>query len=117
VVGHRDRLPPAILVFGAGPEGLAAWRIGGAVGHPLDPDRWAEDRQYRRADPGAAAAAFRSRRRDITALLRGLAPGEWARGGIHLRLGRLTLAEWAARLAAHDDNHLAQLRRALDRRV
>ena len=108
---------PPILVFGAGPEELAAWRIGGAVGHPLDPDRWAEDRQYRRADPGAAAAAFQSRRRDLTALLRGLAPGEWARGGIHLRLGRLTLAEWAARLAAHDDNHLAQLRRALDRRV
>ena len=106
-----------ILVFGADAEDLAAWRIGGAVGHPLDPDRWAEDRQYRRADPGGAAAAFRSRRRDITALLRGLAPGEWARGGIHLRHGRLSLAEWAARLAAHDDNHLAQLRRALDGRV
>ena len=106
-----------ILVFGADAEDLAAWRIGGAVGHPLDPDRWAEDRQYRRADPGAALAAFERRRREITTLLRGLAPGEWARGGIHLRHGRLSLAEWAARLAAHDDNHLAQLRRALDGRV
>src|SRR3989441_490454 len=106
-----------ILVFGADAEDLAAWRIGGAVGHPLDPDRWAEDHQYRRADPGAALVAFERRRREITTLLRGLAPGEWARGGIHLRHGRLSLAEWAARLAAHDDNHLAQLRRALDGRA
>src|SRR5206468_3407245 len=77
----------------------------------------ADDDLARRADPGAALAAFERRRREITTLLRGLAPGEWARGGIHLRHGRLSLAEWAARLAAHDDNHLAQLRRALDGRV
>jgi hypothetical protein len=30
---------PPILVFGAAAAELAAWRIGGAVGHPLDPDR------------------------------------------------------------------------------
>src|SRR5687768_16849654 len=28
---------PRILVFGASADDLAAWRIGGAIGHPLDP--------------------------------------------------------------------------------
>jgi hypothetical protein len=108
---------PPLLVFGAAPEHLAAWRIGGAVGHPLDPDRWAEDRQYSRADVADAVGAFRRRRGEITTLLRGLTPREWERGGVHLRRGRLTLTEWVAALAAHDDNHLAQLQRALDGRV
>jgi hypothetical protein len=55
---------PAILVFGASLDDLAAWRIGGAVGHPLDPERWAEDRQYRRADAAAALCRWRSGRPD-----------------------------------------------------
>ena len=33
---------PRILVLGARPYDLAAWRIGGPIGHPLDPERWAE---------------------------------------------------------------------------
>ena len=107
---------PPILVVGADPEHLAVWRIGGAVGHPLDPDRWAEDRQYGGADIAAAVAAFGRRRRDIVTLLRGLAPHEWERGGIHLRRGRLSLTEWVDGLARHDDNHLDQLGRALDGR-
>ena len=45
--------------------------------------------------------------------MRGLSDAEWQRGGIHLARGRLTLAQWAASLAAHDDNHLAQLERTL----
>jgi len=42
---------PKILTFGAEPAALAAWGIGGPIGHPLDPDRWAEERQYARNDP------------------------------------------------------------------
>jgi hypothetical protein len=107
---------PSILVLGAGPGDLAPWRIGGAIGHPLDPDRWAEERQYRRQDGREALAAFARRRREVLALLRSLSPAEWERGGIHPRRGRLTLGEWAASLAGHDDNHLAQLARALEGR-
>jgi len=81
---------PHILVLGAGADDLAAWRIGGPIGHPLDPERWA--------------------------LLQSLSPGEWQRGGIHLRRGRLTLEDWVASLMSHDDNHLDQLHRALDGR-
>ena len=105
---------PTILTLNATPEALAAWGIGGAIGHPLDPDRWAEERQYQRADPVAALAAFRRRREETLTLLATLSSAEWRRGGIHLLRGRMTLGEWVASLAGHDDNHLDQIGRALD---
>jgi GNAT superfamily N-acetyltransferase len=107
---------PSILVLGASPKELAAWRIGGTIGHPLDPGRWAEERQYLQNDTQEALAAFRRRRAEILALLESLTPAEWQRGGIHLGRGRLTLADWVGSLVAHDDNHVDQLRRALDGR-
>jgi hypothetical protein len=107
---------PTIFVLGAGPVELAPWRVGGGVRHPLDPDCWAEERQYARNDARAALAAFQRRRGEVLYVLSALAEPEWMRVGIHLARGRLTLAEWAASLAAHDDNHLAQLERALDGR-
>ena len=104
---------PVILTFGATPEALAAWGIGGRVGHPLDPDRWAEDRQYARSDGREALRAFGRRRGETVGLLETLGPGRWRRGGIHLARGRLELHDWVASLAGHDDNHLGQLRRAV----
>jgi hypothetical protein len=98
-----------ILVLGASAKDLAPWRIGGPIGHPLDPARWAEERrQYLRNDSGEALAAFRRRRSEVLALLQSLSPVEWERGGIHLSQARLTLADWVAR------NHVDQLRRALE---
>jgi hypothetical protein len=108
---------PKILTFGATPEVLREWGIGERVGHPLDPDRWAEERQYARCDAALALAAFRRRRQESVSLLDALSPDQWRRGGIHLLRGRLTLDEWVASLAAHDDNHLDQMRRALDGRA
>jgi DinB family protein len=107
---------PAILTFSATPEALAAWGIGGDVGHPLDPDRWAEERQYLRCDTAAALRAFARRRDELLALLDGLTEPQWQRAGIHPRRGRMPLGDWVASLAGHDDNHLDQLRRALDGR-
>jgi|SRR6185436_6105971 len=107
---------PRILVFGASAEDLGPWRIGDSIGHPLDPERWAVERQYLRNDTGEALATFRRRRTEVLVLLRSLSPAEWRRGGIHLSRGRLILADWVARLAAHDDNHVAQLHRALQGR-
>ncbi len=108
---------PRIFVFGASANDLAPWRIGGSIGHPLDPERWAEERQYLRNDTREALAAFRRRRAEVLALLRSLSQTEWLRGGVHLSRGRLTLADWVASLAGHDDNHVAQLRRALEGRA
>src|SRR5262245_34122994 len=81
---------PRILVFAASVDDLAPWRIGGPIGHPLDPDRWAAERQYLRNDTHEALAAFRRRRSEVLVLLRSLSPAEWQRGGVHLSRGRLT---------------------------
>ena len=48
---------------------------------------------------------------------RKLSPAEWNRGGIHALRGRLTLDSFASLMAWHDDNHLDQLRRALEGRA
>ena len=106
---------PKVLVAGARPKNPAEWGLGGGE-LPVDPDRWAEERQYARADPAAALAAFRRRRADSLAFLARLTPDQWQRGCLHPTLGRLTFVDWTALLAGHDDNHVAQLRRALDGR-
>jgi hypothetical protein len=108
---------PKILAFGAAPRDLAPWGIDGAIGHPLDPDRWAVERQYRRNDPGEALDAFDRRRQEVLALLRGLSTSQWRRGGVHPSRGRLSVRDFAAALADHDDNHARQLDRALDGRA
>ena len=105
---------PTILVIGANREQLAPWRLGES--HPLDQERWAEERQYARNDGRDALRAFRRRRGDVLRVLGGLSDADWRRVGIHPAHGRLTLAEWVARLADHDDNHVAQLVRALEGR-
>jgi hypothetical protein len=80
---------------------------------PADPDRWADERQYLRNDVAQALAAFRRRRLESLALLRGLTPVELERGGVHPARGRMTIDDVVALMAWHDDNHLDQLKRAL----
>jgi hypothetical protein len=80
-------------------------------------DRFAEDRQYLRCDATQALAAFRRRREESLALLRSLAPEHWQRGCLHPTRGRLTIDVFVTILAWHDDNHLDQLRRALEGKV
>jgi hypothetical protein len=79
-----------------------------------DQERWAEDRQYRRNDVAEALAAFRRKREESLALFRGLAPADLGRGGMREGFPRTTVADHAAILAWHDDNHLDQLKRALE---
>ena len=83
----------------------------------VSPDRWAEQRQYLRNDAQEALAAFRKRRAESLALLRGLAPEGWRRGAIHAVRGRMTLDDFLTLMAWHDDNHLDQLKRALEGRA
>ena len=81
------------------------------------PDRWAEERQYLRNDADAALAAFRRRRAETLVYLRTLAPEQLKRGGIHATRGRMTIDDFVGMMAWHDDNHLDQLRRALEGRA
>lgn len=107
---------PIFLVLGEMPPDRAAWGIVEGDALPFDPDRWAEERQYLRNDTGQAVVALRRRRQETLALLGRLTPEQWQRGSIHVTLGRMTFADWVALIAAHDDKHLAQLRRALEGR-
>jgi hypothetical protein len=83
----------------------------------VDPDRWAEERQYARNDAIAALAAFRKRREETLEFLRALGPEQWQRGGVHAVRGRLTIGDFVSLMAWHDDNHLDQLQRALEGRA
>jgi hypothetical protein len=46
--------------------------------------------------------------------LRGLRREHWDRGGVHPTRGRMTITDFVGLMAWHDDNHLDQLRRALE---
>lgn len=79
-----------------------------------DPGRWAVERQYLRQDAAAAAETFATRRLETLALFGGLASEAWARAGHQLdSRGRRTVDDYLTVMAWHDDNHLAQLTRAL----
>src|SRR5712691_12429167 len=66
---------PTFLVLGEMPPERAAWGIVEGDALPLDPDRWAEERQYVRNDTGQAVVALRRRREETLALLGRLTPG------------------------------------------
>jgi uncharacterized damage-inducible protein DinB len=80
---------------------------------PADPERWAHDRQYIRSHAGEAGSAFRRRREESLAHLRGLSDAQWARAGLHPTLGRVTVEDIVNLMVWHDANHLDQLHRAL----
>jgi DinB superfamily len=79
----------------------------------LDPDRWADERQYRRHDIVRAHTAFSVRRRETLAVLDALGIEEWERGGLHRLRGRLTVRHIVHGWARHDLGHLDQLKRAV----
>ena len=79
----------------------------------VDPDRWADERQYLRNDAVEALHAFRRRREESLAYLKSLAPQQWQRGGMHPTRGRMSVDDLVTLMAWHDENHLEQLKRAL----
>jgi hypothetical protein len=107
---------PRMFVVGVTAKDPAAFGLVGGAPYPLDAERWAEERQYLRNDTAEALRAFRRRRDEALLLLRALTREQWQRGGIVPTGGRVTFAELVAGSAAHDDNHLGQLTRALDGR-
>jgi uncharacterized damage-inducible protein DinB len=80
----------------------------------VSPDRWAEERQYLRNDAAEALAAFRKRRDESLAFLRKLTPEQFERAGVHAVRGPMKIDDFVTLMAWHDDNHLDQLKRALE---
>ena len=85
-----------------------------ALIEPATAERWAQDRQYARQHAGAAWDAFGRGRDETLALLRALTPRQWGWAGYHARRGRTTIDGLLSLMAWHDDDHVDQLRRALD---
>lgn len=81
---------------------------------PLNTDGLAVERQYLTDDVTKALEAFRTRRQANLKLLAGLTPEQVERGGLHPTRGRMTIKDFAALMASHDDTHLEQIKRALD---
>ncbi len=79
----------------------------------LDPDRWADERQYQRQDIVRAHAALGTRRQETLGLLDALPPEQWERAGAHPLRGRLSIRHIVHGWSKHDDGHLDQLMRAL----
>ena len=78
------------------------------------PGRWAIERQYRRHDAAAAAAAFGVWRGQTLRVLGALGSAGWERAGYQVdSRGRRTIDDFVTVMAWHDENHLAQLVRAL----
>jgi len=77
-------------------------------------DRIAEDRQYLRNDTAEAIGAFRKWREETVELFGKLTPAQWDKGAILPVRGRITMDGFLALMAWHDDNHLDQIKRALN---
>ncbi|HEY7831964.1 MAG TPA: DinB family protein [Ktedonobacterales bacterium] len=74
-----------------------------------DERRWAEVAGYGQADVRASLAVYTARRAELVLALRRLAPGDWARAGIHEARGLVTLLELMRGLAEHEEEHAAQI--------
>ncbi|MFQ5817414.1 MAG: DinB family protein [Terriglobia bacterium] len=88
----------------------------GALITPFDQNRWARELDYRRQNLRAVLDAFAALRKAHLALLARIPAKQWRRAARHPEYrGRYVLEPAFIHLAAHDRNHLSQIR-ALRRR-
>ncbi len=80
-----------------------------------DPDELARTSDYASQDLATALAAYHTNRRRFLGLLSGLVEEQWGRGGVHPRMGAMTLLELALHVALHDVNHIEQVVHTLAR--
>jgi uncharacterized damage-inducible protein DinB len=81
---------------------------------PPENERMATERGYLKDDAQKALETFRAKRQANLRFLQGLTPAQLERGGLHPTRGRMTVKDFVAVMASHDDAHLDQLKRALD---
>jgi hypothetical protein len=82
---------------------------------PIDPERWAEERSYRDADPTVALAAFRERRAANLAFLATVSADRLRAAVAQPTAGMLSGLDLLAAWMTHDRLHLAQLSATLAR--
>ena len=91
------------------------WRYRQMIEHdgvPLsgfDQELWARLGNYQSWGSDEALALFRLLRNANLRMLESLSAEQWKRSGDHAERGRLTVADLARHMAAHDVNHLRQI--------
>jgi hypothetical protein len=81
----------------------------------FDQDEWARLGDYDSWTPQEALEMFRLLREANLRLFGRLTQEEWQRYGMHAERGRITVEDLARHMAAHDVNHIDQVRRSLAR--
>jgi len=108
-----------ILAHLADDEIATYWRYRQMVEHDgvqlsgFDQELWARLGNYQTWGSDEALALFRLLRNANLRLLESLSAEQWQRSGHHAERGRLTVADLARHMAAHDINHLRQIKRLL----
>jgi hypothetical protein len=109
-----------ILAHLAEDELSSAWRYRQMIEHEcpellgFDQDMWAHLGDYASWKAGEALEMFRLLREANLRMFAQLTPEQWQRHGVHAERGRLTVQELCRHMAAHDMNHIDQIRRILD---
>jgi hypothetical protein len=111
----------AILAHMAEDELVSSWRYRqmiencGAALPGFDQDEWARLGDYESWTPREALEMFRLLREANLRMFDKLTPQEWQCYGVHAERGRITVEDLARHMAAHDRNHIDQVRSLLAR--
>ena len=79
----------------------------------FDEDRWLQVLGYSKLPVTDLLQTMAWRRRELVNALRNVAPEDWERSGIHEVRGPMTVFELATQIAEHEQEHLAQIARAV----
>jgi DinB superfamily len=110
----------SILAHLAEDELVSSWRYRQMIEHSgatllgFDQDEWARLGDYESWTARAALEMFRLLREANLRMFGRLTAEEWRRCGIHAERGRITVEDLARHMAAHDVNHIVQVRRLVE---
>jgi len=108
-----------IIMHLAEDELTSTWRYRQILEHDapdlkgFDQDLWARLSDYSSWDPQDALAMFRLLREANLKMFAQLTPDQWERHGVHAERGKLSVRSLCRHMAAHDINHIEQIRRIL----
>ena len=110
-----------ILAHMAEDELSSTWRYRQILEHDspemlgFDQEMWARLGDYASWKAPEALEMFRLLREANLRMFARLTPEQWQRYGVHAERGKLTVQELCRHMAAHDVNHIDQVRRILGR--
>ena len=112
-----------IIAHLAEDELASSWRYRQMLEHDgpelsaFDQDLWARVGDYSSWEPADALAMFRLLRQANLRMFARLSPQQWQRHGTHTERGKVTIRELCRHMAAHDVNHIEQIKRILNSRT